>query len=137
MERALFVLLLSLLCVGTLAQQAQTQTPSYSLNILMVSDSHPAETLWLVDGANPNVAHKSLHAPGLLKWVSTLPKGTRITYRSPWLGLPMFGTKLSSDTGTEKEIDTRTGKEIDVFGDYCRTKGIIFLHETAANVPIL
>ena len=129
MKRVLFVLLLFMLCSGTQAQQPQASPPSYSLHILIVKDTCPAQVLWLVDGADLYAAYKSPHAPILLQWVSGLPKGAQITYCSPWLSLPVIGRLLPPDAGAKKDLDD--------FGLSCKTRGVTFRHLTAANVPVL
>ena len=132
MKHALIALLLCLLltCACTSVQKVQAQQPAskppvYSLRFLTVSGTHPRQPLWLVDGGSPNLAYQSLQDAALLQWVSSLPQGSEIDYRSPWAGLPYIAH--SSDKYGDSLIpDEKMEGQLKAFGIYCHSKGILF-----------
>jgi len=118
-----------LICACGQTRNAQAQTPTaqplYALRFVTVSGTHPRQTLWMADGGERNVAYKSLQDAGFLKWVSKLPKGSEIDYRSPWDSLPVLGYGLKDRYGDSFIPDAGMGGQLKAFKDYCHGKDIL------------
>lgn len=86
----------------------------YQLMFVPVGMTKPMTRLpkcvWRVDTARkPGPVYKSLHEPGLLLWVSHLPKGTEIQY-----------VMLPYPTATDPE------EGVPALAHLCRSRGVIF-----------
>jgi len=117
---------LFLICACGQTQSQQPNPPVYALRFITVSGTHPRQTLWMVDGGNPNIAYKSLQDAHFLEWVSKLPKGSEIDYRSPWDSLPVLGHGLKDHYGDSFIPDADMGGQLKALKAYCQGKGILF-----------
>jgi hypothetical protein len=88
--------------------------PMYRLMPLSIRDANPPECIWLLEETayGAPFAYKSLHAPGLLFWLNTLPKGTQIQYSAASYPIQGFHNE-----------------EVLPFAHRCREKGIVFSYQ--------
>lgn len=106
------------------ARQAPPRPPVYSLSVMPVADTPHGQYVWRLQGGPgvPACAFLTLDSPTLRQWVSRLPRGTEINYRSPWAGLPMLANLFKP--ARDPENDTR--KPVADFKHFCESRGVLF-----------